>query len=307
MFNKSDVLGNEMIIYLDYAIYLHFTFLVIPESHILLVWQGSGVEEPFLIFGHVSWATRIHEPRIFEASVHHLHKMRRGRWLRDGVNEINLRNPIFNHATWGGLHSLLHLTLWTSGMRTMTGKAWTIQVLGLKADVRLSSKKIMPTREMITTIRTWAIIKASRHKAIISWTKTIWAMVSFMREMRQSMRRSARRSTRVRTRRKIKKKLIMIWVSSMLKASLLNSLVTEAKHIQVISTATKYANKSFLSQLEGFFLHISHGVKGRLWIGWVVSFGGFDCCFLFVVVGARNKLRSTLLTLIIYNYIGETH
>jgi hypothetical protein len=93
----------------------------------------------------------------------------------------------------------------------------------------------------------------------------------------------------------------------MLKASLLNSLVTEAKLIQVISTATKYANKSFLSQLEGFFLHISHGVKGRLWIGWVVSFGGFDCCFLFVVVGARNKLRSTLLTLIIYNYIGETH
>jgi hypothetical protein len=30
-----------------------------------------------------------------------------------------------------------------------------------------------------------------------------------------------------------------------------------------------------------------------------VSFGGFDCCFLFVVGGARNNLGSTLLTLIL--------
>jgi hypothetical protein len=30
-----------------------------------------------------------------------------------------------------------------------------------------------------------------------------------------------------------------------------------------------------------------------------VSFGGFDCCFLFVVGGARKKLGSTLLTLIL--------
>jgi hypothetical protein len=30
-----------------------------------------------------------------------------------------------------------------------------------------------------------------------------------------------------------------------------------------------------------------------------MSFGGFDCCFLFVVGGARNKLGSTLLTLIL--------
>jgi hypothetical protein len=30
-----------------------------------------------------------------------------------------------------------------------------------------------------------------------------------------------------------------------------------------------------------------------------VSFGGFDYCFLFVVGGARNKLRSTLLILIL--------
>jgi hypothetical protein len=30
-----------------------------------------------------------------------------------------------------------------------------------------------------------------------------------------------------------------------------------------------------------------------------VSFDGFDYCFLFMIGGARNKLRSTLLTLIL--------
>jgi hypothetical protein len=56
--------------------------------------------------------------------------------------------------------------------------------------------------------------------------------------------------------------------------------------------ATKDVNKSFLSQLGGSFHCFS------LWVGWVVSFVGFDCCFLFVVGGARNELGSTLLTLI---------
>jgi hypothetical protein len=70
----------------------------------------------------------------------------------------------------------------------------------------------------------------------------------------------------------------------------LNSLPPEAKLIQVTSTATKYANKCFLSRLGDFFPYFS------LWVGWVVSFGGFDYCFLFVVGGARNKLGSTLLT-----------
>jgi hypothetical protein len=51
----------------------------------------------------------------------------------------------------------------------------------------------------------------------------------------------------------------------------------EAKLIQVISTATKYANKSFLSRLEDFFPHFSLWVEGWLWARWVVSFGGFDC------------------------------
>jgi hypothetical protein len=81
--------------------------------------------------------------------------------------------------------------------------------------------------------------------------------------------------------------------------SLLNSLTSEAKLIQVTNTTTKHANKSFLSRLGGFFLHFSLGVEGRLWIGWVVSFGGFDYFLLLVVVGVSNKLRSTLPTLVL--------
>jgi hypothetical protein len=37
-----------------------------------------------------------------------------------------------------------------------------------------------------------------------------------------------------------------------------------------------------------------------------VSFGGFDYCFLFVVGGARNKLRSTFLTLILTPFKSNT-
>jgi hypothetical protein len=71
--------------------------------------------------------------------------------------------------------------------------------------------------------------------------------------------------------------------------------VTEAKLIQVSSMAIKYANKSFLSRLGSFFLHISLGFEGWLWIGWVVGFGWFESFLFFVVVGAKNKLRITLL------------
>jgi hypothetical protein len=80
----------------------------------------------------------------------------------------------------------------------------------------------------------------------------------------------------------------------------------EAKLIQVTSTATKHANKSFLSWLGGFFPHFSLGVEGQLWIGCVVSFGGFDYFLHLVVVGARNKLRSTLLTLILTSLKADT-
>jgi uncharacterized membrane protein YhaH (DUF805 family) len=97
------------------------------------------------------------------------------------------------------------------------------------------------------------------------------------------------------TRRKINK-LITIRVSSIIKAPLLHSLVMEAELIQVTSIATKHANKSFLSWPGGFFPYLSLGVKRWHRIGWVVSFGGFECFHLFAVVGARNKLGSTLLT-----------
>jgi hypothetical protein len=79
----------------------------------------------------------------------------------------------------------------------------------------------------------------------------------------------------------------------------LNSLTPEGKLIQVTSTATKYANKSFLSWLWGFFPYFSLWVEGWLWVGWVVSFSEFDCCFLFVVGGDENELGSTLLILIL--------
>jgi hypothetical protein len=77
----------------------------------------------------------------------------------------------------------------------------------------------------------------------------------------------------------------------------LNSLTLEAKLIQVTNTATKHANKNFLSRLRGFFTCFSLWVEGWLWVGWVMSFGGFDCFLFFMVAEARNKLGSTLLTL----------
>jgi hypothetical protein len=94
-------------------------------------------------------------------------------------------------------------------------------------------------------------------------------------------------------------KLITIRVSSILNMPPLNSLTPEAKLIQVNNTATKHANKCFLSQPGGFFPYFTLWVEGWLWVGWVVSFGGFDCCFLFVVSRAGTKLGSILLTLIL--------
>jgi hypothetical protein len=79
----------------------------------------------------------------------------------------------------------------------------------------------------------------------------------------------------------------------------------EAALIQLTSMATKHANKSFLSWL-GVFSYLSLGFERCLWIGWVVSFGGFECFLLFVVVGARNKLGSTLLTLVLTSLKANT-
>jgi hypothetical protein len=62
--HKSDIIQSEVIIYLDDAGTKHLTLLVIPNSHILLVWQGSETGEPFLAFGQVSWTSKIDEPCV---------------------------------------------------------------------------------------------------------------------------------------------------------------------------------------------------------------------------------------------------
>jgi hypothetical protein len=111
LIHKSNIIQGEVVIYLDDASTEHLTLLVIPKSHILLVWQGSEAGEPFLVSSHVSWATGIHELLVLQASIHHLHRMRRGWWLSAEVSEIKLRNLALNHVTWGGLYNLLHLTI----------------------------------------------------------------------------------------------------------------------------------------------------------------------------------------------------
>jgi hypothetical protein len=77
-------------------------------------------------------------------------------------------------------------------------------------------------------------------------------MVRSMKEVRQS--------TRIRMRWKIDE-LITIRVSSIIKVLLLNSLVTEAKLIQVTSTATKHANKASALGLGISFLTSLLGMK----------------------------------------------
>jgi hypothetical protein len=99
MFNKCNILGNEMLIYLDYALCLHFTFLVVPESHIFFVLHGGEVGEPFSISDHVSRATGVHQPHALQSSIVHLHRMREDQWLCVGVSEKNIRNPVLNHTT----------------------------------------------------------------------------------------------------------------------------------------------------------------------------------------------------------------
>jgi hypothetical protein len=83
---------------------------------------------------------------------------------------------------------------------------------------------------------------------------------------------------------------------------LLSSPVTERELIQVTSTITKHANKSFGCWLGGFSL----GVEGWFWIGRIVSFGGFYSLLLLVIVGPRNKLGSTLLILVLTSLKNNT-
>jgi hypothetical protein len=63
--------------------------------------------------------------------------------------------------------------------------------------------------------------------------------------------------------------------------------------------------KAFSLSLRVSFL-TSLGVERWLWIGWVVSFGGFECFLLFVVVGARNKFGRILLTIVITSLKANT-
>jgi hypothetical protein len=123
--------------------------------------------------------------------------------------------------------------------------------------------------------------------------------------VRRSTRVKARQNMRIRTRRKINE-LITIWVSSIFNMPPLNSLPPEAKLIQVTNTAIKQAYKSFLSRLRRFFSYFSLWVEGRLWIGWVMGFGWFECFLFFMVAGARNKLSSTLLTLFLTSLKANT-
>jgi hypothetical protein len=57
--------------------------------------------------------------------------------------------------------------------------------------------------------------------------------------------------------------------------------------------------KSSSLSLGVSFLISLLGLKEGFKFGWVLSFGGFDCCFLFVVGGARNELINTFQTLIL--------
>jgi hypothetical protein len=70
--HKSDIIQGEVVIYLDDTGTKHFTFLAVPNGHILLMWQGSEAREPFLVSNHGSWATGIHEPCVLHSSVHHI-------------------------------------------------------------------------------------------------------------------------------------------------------------------------------------------------------------------------------------------
>jgi hypothetical protein len=63
-------------------------------------------------------------------------------------------------------------------------------------------------------------------------------------------------------------------------------------------TVTKHVNVNFLTWLWSIFLHTSLGVEGWHGIAWVVGFDGFEFFLLLVIIGARNKLESTLFTFI---------
>jgi hypothetical protein len=108
LIHKSDNIQGEVIIYLDDVSTKHLTLLVIPKSHRLLVWQGSEARKPFFVSVHVSWATRIHEPHVLQASINHI-----------GVRDVSWR---LSHEANTGEVALLALDLlillWARGVIT---------------------------------------------------------------------------------------------------------------------------------------------------------------------------------------------
>jgi hypothetical protein len=118
-----------------------------------------------------------------------------------------------------------------------------------------------------------------------------------MRKMRRSIRRNMRQKIN---------KFIMIRVSIIVYMPLLHSLAPKEKLIQVTHAVTKDANINFLTSLWSIFLYTSLGIEGWLGIGWVVGFVGFECFFLFMIIGDRNKLRSTLFTFILVSLKTNT-
>ena len=111
MFNKSNVLENEMLINFDYSLCLHFTFLVIPECHLFFALHGGEVGEPFSISGHVLRAAGVHQPHVLQSSIIHLHRTIEGRWLSAGVSKTHLRNPALNQTTKGSPHSPMNIII----------------------------------------------------------------------------------------------------------------------------------------------------------------------------------------------------
>jgi hypothetical protein len=106
--HKSDIIQGEAVIYLDDVGTMHLTLLVIPKSHILLVWQGSEAGEPFFISGHVSWTTRIHEPCVLQAFIHNI-----------GVRVGDMSRRLAQEAKAGEVACLalgLLILLWAGGV-----------------------------------------------------------------------------------------------------------------------------------------------------------------------------------------------
>ena len=62
--NKSNILENKAPIDSNGTMGHHLTFVVIPESDVLLVLHGVEAGEPFGVSSHVARTVGIDEPRV---------------------------------------------------------------------------------------------------------------------------------------------------------------------------------------------------------------------------------------------------